>query len=85
MLKMNVVKTQWAHVNRGVVNVHQDLRNDTRAICICVQMEYVMRKNVVAIHARLFMVLVILVQRNAGMQRMGTDSMGTIICTTNVA
>ena len=38
-----------AHVNRGVVNVHQDLRNDMRAICICVQMEYVMRKNAVAI------------------------------------
>ena len=49
MLKMNVVKTQWAHVNRGVVNVHQDLRNDMRAICICVQMDAVMRKNVVAI------------------------------------
>ena len=48
MLSLNAVRTQWVHVNLGLVRVQQDLRNDTSMICISVKTGYVMKKNAVA-------------------------------------
>ena len=48
MLSLNAVRTQWVHVNLGLVRVQQDLRNDTSMICIIVKTGYVMKKNAVA-------------------------------------